>query len=83
MHQKSIEQLKQKSQKLQQQLCEIGPIMRGSVVLIGTKNKQYYFSLNKDKKRSWFISVQNGSKWLGSIQKITKNYYILLRRLLY
>jgi len=24
--------------------------MRGSVVLIGTRNKQSYFSLNKDKK---------------------------------
>ena len=24
--------------------------MRGSVVLIGTRNKQYYFSLNKGKK---------------------------------
>jgi len=29
---------------------QLGPVMRGSVVVIGTRNKQPYFSLNKDKK---------------------------------
>ena len=35
---------------LHRQLTALGPLMRGSVVVIGTRNKQPYFSLNKDKK---------------------------------
>ena len=35
---------------LHEQLGRIGPLMRGSVVRIGTRNKQFYFTLNKDKK---------------------------------
>ncbi len=35
---------------LQKELGNLGPVMRGSVVVIGTRNKQPYFSLNKDKK---------------------------------
>ena len=35
---------------LQKQMGALGPFMRGSVVVIGTRNKQPYFSLNKDKK---------------------------------
>ena len=35
---------------LHKQLATVGPLMRGSVVIIGTRNKQPYFSLNKDKK---------------------------------
>ena len=50
MSKKEIAKMKRRVKKLQKQLGEIGPVMRGSVVLIGTRNKQYYFSLNKDKK---------------------------------
>jgi hypothetical protein len=35
---------------LHRQLAGLGPLMRGSVVIIGVRNKQPYFSLNKDKK---------------------------------
>jgi len=35
---------------LQRELGRVGPVMRGSIVVIGTRNKQPYFSLNKDKK---------------------------------
>jgi len=35
---------------LHRHLAGVGPLMRGSVVIIGTRNKQPYFSLNKDKK---------------------------------
>jgi len=35
---------------LHRRLAALGPLMRGSVVIIGTRNKQPYFSLNKDKK---------------------------------
>ena len=50
MGKKNVDSLKKKVQALQRQLGELGPLMRGSVVRIGTRNKQYYFSLNKDKK---------------------------------
>jgi len=50
MSKKEIAKMKRRVRTLQKQLGEIGPVMRGSVVLIGTRNKQYYFSLNKDKK---------------------------------
>jgi hypothetical protein len=36
--------------KLHRELAALGPVMRGSVVVIGTRNKQPYFSLNKDHK---------------------------------
>ena len=41
---------KRRIKTLQRQLGQVGPVMRGSVVIIGTRNKQPYFSLNKDKK---------------------------------
>jgi hypothetical protein len=33
---------------LQRALGRVGPLMRGSIVVIGTRNKQPYFSLNKE-----------------------------------
>lgn len=50
MGKKIVASQKKNVQELQRQLAELGPLMRGSVVRIGTRNKQYYFSLNKDKK---------------------------------
>lgn len=41
---------KRRIQTLQKQIGKLGPFMRGTVVVIGTRNKQPYFSLNKDKK---------------------------------
>ncbi len=46
-----LAKMKRRMQTLQGQLGRLGPVMRGSVVKIGTKNKQSYFSLNKNKKR--------------------------------
>jgi len=45
-----IEKMRKRVQALQRRLGLLGPVMRGSVVVIGTRNKQTYFSLNKDKK---------------------------------
>jgi len=50
MSKEEIAKMKRKLRRLHKKLSEIGPVMRGSVVLIGTKKKQYYFSLNKNKK---------------------------------
>jgi hypothetical protein len=50
MDKREINNLKKKLQRLHGQLGSLGPLMRGTVVIIGTRNKQPYFSLNKDKK---------------------------------
>jgi len=50
MDKQEIARMKRRIRTLQKQIATLGPVMRGSVVLIGTRNKQLYFSLNKDKK---------------------------------
>lgn len=50
MGKREINNLKKKLRQLHGQLGGLGPLMRGTVVIIGTRNKQPYFSLNKDKK---------------------------------
>jgi len=49
--------------------------MRGSVVLIGTRNKQFYFSLNKDKKTRL---IYLGDKKVDRARKYSDNYKMLL-----
>ena len=61
--------------KLQEELGQIGPVMRGSVVVIGTRNKQPYFSLNKD-KRTRLIYL--GQKRIALARGYSKNYKRLL-----
>ena len=50
MDKKEIAKMKRRVKTLQGRIAGLGPVMRGSVVKIGTRNKQFYFSLNKDKK---------------------------------
>ncbi len=50
MDTKELTKMKRRIKTLQNQLGRLGPLMRGSVVVIGTRNKQPYFSLNKNKK---------------------------------
>lgn len=50
MDKREIARMKRRVKTLQKQLGQLGPVMRGSIVFIGTRNKQFYFSLNKDKK---------------------------------
>ena len=50
MDTKELTKMKRRVRTLQNQLGKLGPVMRGSVVIIGTRNKQPYFSLNKNKK---------------------------------
>lgn len=42
--------LKRRLAQLRQELRRIGPVMRGSLVVIGTRNKQPYFSVNIKRK---------------------------------
>ena len=66
---------KRQIKKLQRQLAELGPLMRGSVVVIGTRNKQPYFSLNKDKKTRL---IYLGRKREAKAREYSENYKRLL-----
>ncbi len=61
--------------KLQGEMGHLGPVMRGSVVVIGTRNKQPYFSLNKD-KRTHLIYL--GQKRVAFARQFSANYKRLL-----
>ncbi len=50
MVKQEITRMRRRVKTFQKQLGSLGPMMRGSVVVIGTRNKQSHFSLNKDKK---------------------------------
>lgn len=76
MSKKNVDSLKKKVLALQGQLGEIGPLMRGSIVKIGTKNKQYYFSLNKDKKTKL---IYLGDKRVDRARQYSNNYKNLVQ----
>ena len=76
MGKKNVDSLKKKVQALQRQLGELGPLMRGSVVKIGTRNKQYYFSLNKDKKTRL---IYLGDKKVVRARQYSKSYKKLVQ----
>ena len=67
--------MKRKVKTLQRQLGTLGPVMRGSVVVIGTRNKQSYFSLNKDKKTKL---IYLGKKREPRAKEYSNNYKKLL-----
>jgi hypothetical protein len=72
---KSVTAMERQVRKLQEELGQLGPIMRGSVVVIGTRNKQPYFSLNKD-KRTRLIYL--GQKRVALARQYSKNYKRML-----
>lgn len=75
MGKREIAQMKRRLKALQGRLAELGPVMRGSVVLIGTRNKQFYFSLNKDKKTHL---IYLGKKRVDLAREYSDNYERLL-----
>jgi len=70
-----IVEVQRQVRKLQRQLGAVGPVMRGSVVVIGTRNKQPYFSLNKD-HRTHLIYL--GQKRVARARQFSQNYKRLL-----
>ena len=72
---KSVGTMQRRVRKLQDELGRLGPVMRGSVVVIGTRNKQPYFSLNKD-KRTHLIYL--GQKRVALARAYSKHYKRLL-----
>jgi hypothetical protein len=75
MSKREITKMKRRVKTLQRQLAELGPVMRGSVVRIGTRNKQFYFSLNKQKKTSL---IYLGNKRQPRAREYSNNYKELL-----
>jgi len=70
-----ISKNQQKLLRLEKKLCAIGPVMRGSIVQIGTRNKQFYFSVNKDKKTRL---IYLGKEREPQARKLSENYKKLL-----
>lgn len=75
MGKQEIAKMKRRVKTLQKQLGRLGPMMRGSVVVIGTRNKQSYFSLNKDKKTHL---IYLGKKREAHAKEYSANYKQLL-----
>lgn len=71
MTEKEIRLAKQRLKRLTAQLAALGPVMRGSIVRIGTRNKQFYFTLNKDKKTRL---IYLGEKREPLARKLSNNY---------
>ena len=76
MDKKDLTRMKRRIRTLQKQLGNLGPLMRGSVVVIGTRNKQPYFSLNKDKKTKL---IYLGKKREPRAKEYSANYKNCLR----
>jgi hypothetical protein len=76
MNPKQIQHLQRQIHQHTQQLAKIGPFMRGSVVVIGTRNKQPYFSLNKEgKTRLIYLGKQRvalARRYCANYQKLTR-----------
>lgn len=75
MEKREIAKMRRRVSELRKRLGELEPVMRGSVVFIGTRNKQYYFSLNKD-KRTHLIYL--GKKRVDRAREYSANYKKLL-----
>jgi len=73
--QQELVTMQRRVRKLQEAMGRLGPVMRGSVVIIGTRNKQPYFSLNKD-KRTRLIYL--GQKRVALARQYSQNYKRLL-----
>lgn len=71
MDRKERAKMRRRLKALQKELGRLGPVMRGSVVVIGTRNKQPYFSLNKDKKTR---IIYLGKKRVDKATEYSDNY---------
>jgi len=75
METKELKEIRRKIRNVRKEMSKIGPVMRGTVVVIGTRNKQPYFSLNKDKKTHL---IYLGKKKEAMAREYSENYKKLL-----
>lgn len=71
MGKKELAKMKRRIKTLQRKMGQLGPVMRGSIVVIGTRNKQSYFSLNKNKKTQL---IYLGKKRQARAKEYSDNY---------
>jgi len=71
MEKRELAKMKRRVKTLHRKIAQLGPVMRGSVVVIGTRNKQSYFSLNKN-KRTQLIYL--GKKRQARAKEYSDNY---------
>jgi hypothetical protein len=67
----SVPVLKRRLADLKKEMDGVGPVMRGSLVVIGTRNKQPYFSVNKNRKTHL---IYLGRRREGKAREYSKNY---------
>jgi len=77
LEKKEISKLRRRIKSLQNKLQYLGPVMRGSVVMLGPKNKlkRIFFSLNKDGKTRM---IYLGKKREAKAKEYSHNYKKLL-----
>ena len=75
MNKKQVGKAQRRLEELHEQLGQVGPLMRGTIVHIGTRNKQFYFTLNKDKKTR-LIYLGNSREPMA--RRMSDNYKTLL-----
>jgi len=68
----NVKDLKDRLSGLKRELGELGPIMRGSLVVIGTRNKQPYFSVNMNRKTRL---IYLGRRREEKAREYSKNYH--------
>jgi len=71
MERRDLAKTRRRLAALHKELAALGPLMRGSVVIIGTRNKQPYFSLNRN-KRTQLIYL--GKKREDKAREYSENY---------
>jgi hypothetical protein len=71
MTRQELARMRRRVKALQKQLAGLGPVMRGSVVVIGGRNKQPYFSLNKNNKTQ---IIYLGKKRVDQARAYSDNY---------
>lgn len=69
--QPEVAALKTRLAELKRQMNALGVVMRGSVVVIGVRNKQAYFSLNRNGKTHL---IYLGRKREGQARQYSDNY---------
>ena len=75
MKKDEVRKARQQLKRLAKQLAATGTVMRGSVVNIGTRNKQFYFTLNKDNKTRL---IYLGRQREPVARRLSANYKTLL-----
>jgi len=68
----NVRDLEDRLSELKRELNKLGPVMRGSLVVIGTRNKQPYFSVNMNRKTRL---IYLGRRREEKAREYSKNYH--------